>query len=222
MSPNAVDGAALVQAAVQAAIRAGAPRRTVAAVAAAVAATFVTVAARPHPAATKPRTHIPETQERAQEEADPAVLLESLRAVRRAQRKRKKERAKAAKLAAADAKRVPDVPAPQPEVHPTGGAAGHCEGSGETIAAEPAFAPTSSPATLAASAAAELEVLAATGDSPGQRLVQYRVQLERVEEALRRQPEEPSLVKLKDDLTKAIVLIEDLAEKEEQYREAYG
>ena len=53
-------------------------------------------------------------------------------------------------------------------------------------------------------------------------LANYCEQLERVEEALARQPEEPSLAMLNDTLIKAIVLNEDLVEKEKQYKVTFG
>lgn len=101
MSYLAADGAALVAAAVQAAIRERAPRRTVAAVAAAVTGTLVSAAARPC-VATKPKVCTQDAQSAAGETDDPAQLLETLRAVRRTQRKKKKERRRAAKLEARD------------------------------------------------------------------------------------------------------------------------
>ena len=101
MSPPPADGtaAALVAAAVQAAIREGAPRRTVAAVAAAVANTAMSAAAQPTRRATMPR--VPAQEAPVSSEADdPELLLASLRAARRAQRQRKKQRRREAKQAA--------------------------------------------------------------------------------------------------------------------------
>ena len=99
MSFIAADGAALVAAAIQAAIRERASHRTVAAVAAAVVGSLMSAATRPPPAATKRKVRTPEAQSKAEEAGDPAQLLESLRAVRRAQRARKKERRRTAKAA---------------------------------------------------------------------------------------------------------------------------
>ena len=99
MTFPAADGAALVAAAVQAAIHAGAPRRTVAAAAAAVAGIVMSAAARS--SAPIPTTRPQDTPSAAQEDAgDPAQLLASLRAVRRARRQRKKQNKRAARQAA--------------------------------------------------------------------------------------------------------------------------
>ena len=125
-----VDGPALLAAAVRAACQAGAPRRTVQAVASAVTAILV------RPAAAVPRRE-PKTPAgtpgaAAEGEPDDApALLASLRAVRQAQRVRKKERRRAAKVAAAAA-----APSTQTD------AAGHGSSIGE--AQEPAPAPASS------------------------------------------------------------------------------
>eukprot|EP00928_Gymnodinium_smaydae_P092396 TRINITY_DN7626_c0_g1_i4.p1 TRINITY_DN7626_c0_g1~~TRINITY_DN7626_c0_g1_i4.p1 ORF type:complete len:199 (+),score=17.91 TRINITY_DN7626_c0_g1_i4:298-894(+) len=102
---SAADGPAFLAAAVSAAIRAKAPRRTVQAVAAAVASVFV----RPATTRATPRTRAAEpagAQGRAcEEDGDAAVLLDTLRAARSAQRRRKKERRRAAKAAAASESR---------------------------------------------------------------------------------------------------------------------
>lgn len=98
MSPPAADGAALVAAAVQAALREGAPRRTVAAVAAAVAGTVLSAASQSTRLATKPRVLIQEAPTDA-EAGNPEQLLASLRTARRAQRQRKKQRRREAKAA---------------------------------------------------------------------------------------------------------------------------
>ena len=103
MSAHAVDGAALVAAAVQAAIRERAPRRTVAAVAAAVVGTLMNTTARAPVSATLHQPRNPEPDGADEKADDPAVLLASLRSARCAQRKRKKERRRAAKAAANDA-----------------------------------------------------------------------------------------------------------------------
>ena len=102
---SAVDGPAFLAAAVTAAIRAKAPRRTVQAVAAAVANVF----GRPVTARATPRTHAAESagaQGRACGEGDESRardaqgLLDSLRAARSAQRRAKKARRRAARAAA--------------------------------------------------------------------------------------------------------------------------
>ena len=97
----AVDGASLLAAAIRAACQAGAPRRTVQAVASAVTAILV------RPAAAVPRresrTPAGAPGDAAGEADDAPALLASLRAVRQAQRARKKERRRAAKVAAATA-----------------------------------------------------------------------------------------------------------------------
>ncbi|CAK0862539.1 unnamed protein product [Prorocentrum cordatum] len=97
MSANAADGPSLVAAAVQAAIREGAPRRTVAAVAAAVAGTVMSATARPSVPATMHKERAQDAQGKAEDSDDPVQLLEKLRAVRRAQRLRKKEKRRTAK-----------------------------------------------------------------------------------------------------------------------------
>jgi len=89
MSSHAADGAALVTAAVQAVIQAGAPRRTVAVVAAVVAGTSLSAAARATSPVTKAKAQPPDPQSTAEEAGDSAQLLASLLAVRRAQRLRK-------------------------------------------------------------------------------------------------------------------------------------
>ncbi len=98
-----VDGAALLAAAVSAACRAKAPRRTVQAVAAAVTGVLMrpSAAAVPRPNAAVPAG----AQSPAEDDGDPALLLDTLRAARRAQRTRKKERRKAARQAASNALR---------------------------------------------------------------------------------------------------------------------
>lgn len=93
----AVDSAALLAAAVKAACLAGAPRRTVQAVASAVTGVLV----RPAGAVLHTDLRMPAgTQCRAEGDDDPAQLLSALRSVRKAQRQRKKERRRAAKQAA--------------------------------------------------------------------------------------------------------------------------
>lgn len=100
----AADGPAFVAAAVSAAVRAKAPRRTIQAVAAAVAGVFVhppTVRATPRTSAAEPAR----AQGRASEmDGDPTELLNTLRAARAAQRRRKKERRRAAKASSAAVK----------------------------------------------------------------------------------------------------------------------
>ena len=92
MSAIAADGPSLVAAAVQAAIREHAPKRTVAAVAAAVAGTVMSAAVRPSAPATLHKERAQDAQGKAEDSDDPAQLLEKLRAVRRAQRLRKREK----------------------------------------------------------------------------------------------------------------------------------
>ena len=147
MSLSAADGAVLIAAAVQAAIRERASNRCISGIAAAVAGQVVTristgqAAARQQPAArTKERRRDP-----AEEADDPAELLASLRAHRRAVRAKKKERRRAAKLAAASA-HVPstDDIASRPAVEileSLAGAAGSCADLGGGPAAMPAPAP---------------------------------------------------------------------------------
>ena len=149
MSALAADGAALVAAAVDAAIKACAPRRTVAAVAAAVAGTCLSAAARPC-VATKPKVCTQDAQSAAGETDDPAQLLETLRAVRRTQRHRKKEKRRAAKQAAAEAPAPPlqSFDGLQPDVaatHSIAGAAGPSADLGGSLAAAPAPAPARPP-----------------------------------------------------------------------------
>ena len=125
MSSNAADGPALVAASVEAAIRANASVRTVAAVAAAVAGKVLSAAARPTPSATRasPRAR-EDAQCHADGASDTAVLLESLRARRRARRVRKNANRKAARLAKAG------VDTPDDDR-----SAGRCAAVGETAAA---------------------------------------------------------------------------------------
>ena len=104
MGPNAADGAALVAAAVQAAIRESAPRRTVAAVAAAVAGTVL--AASKQVPATVHKERAQDAPSVAEVSDDPAELLDKLRSVRRAQRQRKKQKRRDAKQAALDSQRL--------------------------------------------------------------------------------------------------------------------
>ena len=128
----AVDGASLLAAAIRAACQAGAPRRTVQAVASAVTAILV------RPAAAVPRresrTPAGAPGEAAGEADDAPALLASLRAVRQAQRARKKERRRAAKVAAATA----------PSTNPAD-AAGRGPSSGEAQGLAPAPASATSP-----------------------------------------------------------------------------
>jgi hypothetical protein len=150
MSHIAADGAVLVAAAVQAAIRESASLRCVAAVAAAVAGKVLSAAAQPTPAA-KPKKHTPEPEPNLLDEAnDPVKLLATLRAVRSAQRARKKERRRAAKQAATNH----DAPSPQnddvaqsrPVASPTEDAAGKDAESRGVSAAKPALASVAPPA----------------------------------------------------------------------------
>ena len=92
MNLSAADGAALLAAAVQAAIRERAPTRTVAAVAATVAGTFVSAAARQSPPATRAqaRTMDAERANADVEADDPVQLFASLRAHRRTQPSKEK------------------------------------------------------------------------------------------------------------------------------------
>jgi hypothetical protein len=141
---SAADGPAFLAAAVSAAIRAKAPRRTVQAVASAVAGVF----ARPATARAAPRMRATEpagAQSNAgKEESDPVELLHTLRAARAAQRRRKKERRKAAKAAAVT----------QPSLSPEG-AAGHGVDSGEVPTLAPALAPRPSAAEIPAVSSAD-------------------------------------------------------------------
>ena len=137
MGYNAADGAALVAAAVDAAIRASAPRRTVAAVAAAVAGTVLSAAAAPRQPATKPQVHTQDPQSATLEADSPDKLLASLRAVRRAQRLRKKQRRRDAKQAAGLSLSAADLPQPLADVKDDG-AAGLCAEHVGALAAVPA------------------------------------------------------------------------------------
>lgn len=94
----AVDSAALLAAAIRAACQAGAPRRTVQAVASAVTGVLI----RPAGAVPRSASGMPAGTQcnDGVGDDDAAQLLSSLRLARSAQRKRKKERRKAAKLAA--------------------------------------------------------------------------------------------------------------------------
>jgi len=130
------DGAALLAAAVRAACQAGAPRRTVQAVAAAVTGVLVrpTSGAVPHSDTRRPAG----AQSNACEEAgDPLELLSSLRAARKAQRQRKKERRRVAKLASTtETKSISTLPT---------NAADHDKSSGEILVVESAPALASPP-----------------------------------------------------------------------------
>ena len=150
MSQTAADGAVLVAAAVQAAIRERASLRCVAAVAAAVAGKALSAAAQPTPAA-KPKVHTPEPEPNMLDEAnDPVKLLATLRAVRAAQRARKKERRRAAKQAAtnhdAPSPENDDVAQSHPVASPTEDAAGKVAESRGVSAAQPALASVAPPA----------------------------------------------------------------------------
>jgi hypothetical protein len=136
------DGAALVAAAVQAAIRERAPRRTVAAVAAAVAGTVLSAAARPAGPATLPKVRTQDAQSNAGDSDDPVQLLEKLRAVRRAQRARRNQKRREAKQAALDSHR-PSLSEPQPgaDVSRDDGTAGQSAEPGGALAAVPAPVP---------------------------------------------------------------------------------
>ena len=107
MSHQAAHDAALVAAAVQAAIREGAPRRTVAAVASAAVGALAFQADRPVQLPTVNEEHTRDAQGMDKDAGDPAVLLTALRAARRAQRLRKKERCREAKLAGLPVRPVP-------------------------------------------------------------------------------------------------------------------
>lgn len=168
MSLSAADGAVLIAAAVQAAIRERASNRCISGIAAAVAGQVVTristgqAAARQQPAArSKERWRDP-----AEEANDPAELLASLRAHRRAVRAKKKERRRTAKLAAAGAHVPPtDDVASRPAVEileSLAGAAGSCADLGGGPAAMPAQAPeapTAPSPPLALSGATPLDTL---------------------------------------------------------------
>ena len=107
MSHQAAHDAALVAAAVQAAIREGAPRRTVAAVASAAVGALAFQADRPVQLPTVNEEHTRDAQGMDKDAGGPAVLLTALRAARRAQRLRKKERCREAKLAGLPVRPVP-------------------------------------------------------------------------------------------------------------------
>ena len=150
MSYSAADGASLVAAAVQAAIRERAPRRTVAAVAAAVSGTVLSAAARPFAPATMHKERAQDAQGKAEESDDPGPLLEKLRAVRRAQRQRKKEKRRAAKQAASEPPVPPCASLDGPQhcvgaIHPIAGAAGPSADFGGSLVAVPAQAPARPP-----------------------------------------------------------------------------
>ena len=144
MSCNAADGAALVAAAVQAAVREGAPRRTIAAVAAAVAGTCLSAAARPFKAVKEPAARAQDAPSHAEEADDPAQLLDRLRAVRRAQRSRKKQRRREAKRLAQEQRRVDHGQPLTGSVDPPDGAAGQSAELRGASAAAPAPAPAGS------------------------------------------------------------------------------
>jgi len=144
MSYLAADGAALVAAAVQAAIRERAPRRTVAAVAAAVTGTLVSATARPCPAATVHKARTLDAQGNAEVVDDPAQLLATLRAVRRAQRQKKKERRRAAK-AKAQLDASNQIVVVDAMVDSTAGNADRCARSEGTVVAVSAVSARSSP-----------------------------------------------------------------------------
>ena len=123
-----VNGAELLFAAIKPAIHAGAPRRTIHAVACGVAGVIL----RPEAKRTVPPVRRAETTEHdaVGVSGDPAVLLESLRNVRRMQRLRKKERRRAAKLAARG------VPSNDNDVSsniPDGAAGGHTDDRGSSV-----------------------------------------------------------------------------------------
>jgi len=148
MSYNAADGAALVAAAVQAAIRERAPRRTVAAVAAAVAGTVMSAAAAPARPATMHRMRTQDAQSETLEADNPDKLLASLRAVRRAQRLRKKQRRRDAKQAAGMSPSAAEILQPSADVKDDD-AAGLCAEHVGAPAAVPAVPQSSSAAALA-------------------------------------------------------------------------
>ena len=151
MGAMSADGPALLAAAIRSAIQAGAPRRTVQAVAAAVAGVLV----RPPAAAAEPHTDAAAPAGPAgpaEGEADPAQLVSRLRAVRRSQRMKKKERVRAAKQAAAEAQ----SPEPLQPVGPSDSipedAAGQCPGAEGAPAAAPARSSSSPVHTVTAQA----------------------------------------------------------------------
>ena len=140
MAAHAADGAALIAAAVSAAIRERAPRRTVAAVAAAVAGTLVSATARPTPPATRSQVCArDDAQTQAADEDDPAQLLSSLRAARRKIRLRRKERRRVAKQAAREAQTSPTQPQ---QAQPSEGAADQHTGPGGVPAVASAQVPS--------------------------------------------------------------------------------
>ena len=145
MSHNVADGAPLVAAAVQAAIRESASVRMVAAVAAAVAGKVLSAAAQPTWHATKRKEHTPDAPTGIDVEAgDPVQWLAALRCSRRSQRQRKKERRRLAKQAAQlQSSSPPQSHQPQhADAITDGGAAGPRAEPEGASAAVPALAPT--------------------------------------------------------------------------------
>jgi len=147
MSHNVADGAPLVAAAVQAAIRESASVRMVAAVAAAVAGKVLSAAAQPTWHATKRKEHTPDAPTGIDVEAgDPVQWLAALRCSRRSQRQRKKERRRLAKQAAQLQSSSPSPPQSHQPQHADavtdGGAAGPSAEPEGASAAVPALAPT--------------------------------------------------------------------------------
>jgi len=147
MSYPAADGAVLVAAAVQAAIRECASVRTIAAVAAAVAGKVVSATARPASRpATVPKVPTLDAQSDIDVFDDPAQLLEKLRSVRRAQRHRKKQRRREAKQAALDSPPDATIAQHNDADSPDASTAGQRAGTGEPLAAAPAPVLARSPA----------------------------------------------------------------------------
>ena len=140
----AADGAALLAAAVSAAIRAKAPRRTVAATAAAVVSVLTLAAARAGaahtpraPAGTK-RSAPPPPDGASTEE-----LLEALQAARRAQRQRKRARKRERRRTARDS--GPAAPVDILQTAQTGAAEVGASAELDAARAEPAALPLSRP-----------------------------------------------------------------------------
>ena len=144
MSYSAADGYALVAAAVGAAIREKAPKRTVAAVTAAAVGAVLSASARPAPAAAMPKAHPPKAPNLPDNaDDDPAHLLATLRAVRSRARVRKKQRRREAKQAARNSQDLSTEAQhfAEPSLH--SGTAGLCAEHVGASAAVPAPVPES-------------------------------------------------------------------------------
>jgi hypothetical protein len=156
MSHNVADGAPLVAAAVQAAIRESASVRMVAAVAAAVAGKVLSAAAQPTWHATKRKEHTQDAP-MVSEADNPEQLLATLRAARRAQRHRKKQRRREAKQAAISPPPAEDAQQNFAETLQSAGTAGQRAEHVGAPAAAPAPVPHSPDAATSAAGAASPE-----------------------------------------------------------------